>query len=231
MVIIMWLVKSKPAISSNITMPITSFSHVLCHCKCVTTGVNQYVFAQMTSCTMRYDVIYHPIPISSQYLKMWRVDSPNLTLDATCAVTVFPCLFLFLRLKEPQINIGRIDLVWAMPSGESREMTWYQQYSIQSRNQTLLSVNREFKILRLWTTTTVKDATAHDPNHGHVTVHFSRVVLRLWWVVELFHLVGTTENILLAFCRLGNSRISSFRKKVFNSPALSERGAKYVSCV
>ena len=210
-------------------MPTTSFSHVLCHRKCVTTGVNQYVFAQMTSCTMRYDVIYHPIPISSQYLKTWRVDSPNLTLYATCAVTVFPCLFLFLRLKERQINIGRIDLVWAMPSGESREMTWYQQYSIQSQNRTLLSVNREFKIPRLWTTTTVKDATAHDPNH--VTVHFSRVVLWLRWVVELFRLVGTTGNILLAFCRLGNSRILSFRKKVFNSPALSERGAKYVSFV
>ena len=120
MVIIMWLVKSKP-ISSNITMPTTSCSHILCHRKCVMTGVNQYVFAQITTCTMRYDVIYHPIPISSQYLKTWRVDSPNLTLYATCAVTVFPCLFLFLRLKERQINIGRIDLVWAMPSGESRE--------------------------------------------------------------------------------------------------------------
>ena len=74
-----------------------------------------------------------------------------------------------------------------------------------------------------------KHATAHDQNH--VTVHFSRVVQRLRWVVELFRVVATTENILLAFCRLGNSRISSFRKKVFNSPALSEREAKYVSFV
>ena len=89
--------------------------------------------------------------------------------------------------------------------------------------------NREFKIRRLRTTTTVKPATAHDQNH--VTVHFSHVVLRPRWVVELFRVVGTTENILLLFCRLGNSRISSFRKKVFNSPALSEREAKYVSCV
>ena len=71
--------------------------------------------------------------------------------------------------------------------------------------------NREFKILRLRTTATDKLATAHDQNH--VTVHFSRVVLRLRWVVELFRVVGTTENILLVFCRLGNSRISSFRKK------------------
>ena len=91
------------------------------------------------------------------------------------------------------------------------------------------SFNREFKIRRLRTTTTDKHATAHDQNH--VTVHFSPVVLRLRWVVELFRVVGTTENILLVFCRLGNSRISSFCKKVFNSPALSEREAKYVSCV
>ena len=90
-------------------------------------------------------------------------------------------------------------------------------------------INREFKIRRLRTTATDKYATAHDQNH--VTVHFSRVVLRLRWVVELFRVVGTTENILLVFCRLGDSRISSFLKKVFNSPALSETEAKYVSCV
>ena len=36
---------------------------------------------------------------------------------------------------------------------------------------------REFKIRRLRTTATVKYATAHD--QYHVTVHFSRVVLRL----------------------------------------------------
>ena len=38
-------------------------------------------------------------------------------------------------------------------------------------------VSREFKIRRLRTTATDKYATAHDQNH--VTVHFSRVVLRL----------------------------------------------------
>ena len=85
------------------------------------------------------------------------------------------------------------------------------------------ATNREFKIRRLWTT------AADDQNH--VTVHFSSVVLRLRGVVELFRIVGTTENILLVFCRLGNSRISSFRKNVFNSPALGEREAKYESCV
>ena len=37
--------------------------------------------------------------------------------------------------------------------------------------------NREFKIRRLRTTATDKHATAHDQNH--VTVHFSRVALRL----------------------------------------------------
>ena len=41
----------------------------------------------------------------------------------------------------------------------------------------LVVYNREFKIPRLRTTTTFKHATAHDQNH--VTVHFSRVVLRL----------------------------------------------------
>ena len=92
-----------------------------------------------------------------------------------------------------------------------------------------LSNSREFKIPPLRTTTMEKHATAHDQNH--VTVHFSRVVQRLRWVVELFRVVGTTENILVVFCRLGNSKISSFRKTVFNSPALSGREAKYVSCV
>ena len=33
-------------------------------------------FAQMTLRVMRYDVMYHPFPIKSQYLKTWGVDSP-----------------------------------------------------------------------------------------------------------------------------------------------------------
>ena len=28
-------------------------------------------FAKMTSCAIRYDVIYHPFAINSQYLKTW----------------------------------------------------------------------------------------------------------------------------------------------------------------
>ena len=35
--------------------------------------------------------------------------------------------------------------------------------------------------------------------------------------IDSVHVVATTENILLVFCRLGNSRISSFRKQVFNT--------------
>ena len=42
---------------------------------------------------------------------------------------------------------------------------------------TVAADNREFKIRRLRTTTTDKHDIAHDQNH--VTVHFSRVVLRL----------------------------------------------------
>ena len=75
---------------------------------------------------------------------------------------------------------------------------------------------RDFKIEWLRTTTTVKHATAHAQNH--VTVHSFRLVVRLRWLVELLRVGATTENIFLAFCRLGNSRIWSFRKKVFNSP-------------
>ena len=31
---------------------------------------------KMTSCALNYDIIYHPLPINSQYLKTWGVDSP-----------------------------------------------------------------------------------------------------------------------------------------------------------
>ena len=54
----------------------TSFSHILCHCKFVTIGVNKYFFAQMTWRAIYYDVIYHPFPINSQYLKTWGIVSP-----------------------------------------------------------------------------------------------------------------------------------------------------------
>ena len=35
------------------------------------------IFAQMTSCAMRYDIIYHLFAINSQYLKTLGVDSPT----------------------------------------------------------------------------------------------------------------------------------------------------------
>ena len=57
-------------------MPITSFSRVLRHRKFVAIGVNKCVFAPMTSCAARYDVIYHdPFAINCQYLKSWGVNS------------------------------------------------------------------------------------------------------------------------------------------------------------
>ena len=33
-------------------------------------------YAQMTSCAVRYDLIYHPFPINSQYLNTLEVNSP-----------------------------------------------------------------------------------------------------------------------------------------------------------
>ena len=104
---------------------------------------------------------------------------------------------------------------------------YYKKYMKMARCKSvpLYKANtREFKIRRLRTTTTVKHATAYDQNH--VTVHFSCVVLRLRWVVELFRVVGTTEDILLVFCRLGNSRISSFHKKSFQFTCFKWEGSE-----
>ena len=56
-------------------MPRTSFSCILCHHIFLMIGVNEYIFAQKTSCAVHYDVIYHPFPFNSQYLKTWGVDS------------------------------------------------------------------------------------------------------------------------------------------------------------
>ena len=46
-----------------------------------------------------------------------------------------------------------------------------------------------------------------------------RMIKTTWLFNELscFRVVATTENILLVFCGLGNSRISSFCKQVFNT--------------
>ena len=48
------------------------------HRKFVTISGQRVSLAQMTSYTMRYEVIYYPLPINSQYLKTWGVDSPGL---------------------------------------------------------------------------------------------------------------------------------------------------------
>ena len=37
-------------------------------------------YAQMTSCAVRYDAIYHPSPINAQYLNTSGVDSPESAL-------------------------------------------------------------------------------------------------------------------------------------------------------
>ena len=48
---------------------------VLCDHKFGDNRSQRVFFAQMTSCDVTYDVIYHPFPINSQYLKTWGVDS------------------------------------------------------------------------------------------------------------------------------------------------------------
>ena len=57
----MWLGGSKP-VRSNVTIPTTSFSRV-------------FFFTNDFMCRVHYDVINHPFPINSQYLKTWGVDS------------------------------------------------------------------------------------------------------------------------------------------------------------
>ena len=62
----MWSAGSKP-IRSNVTIPTTSFSRIF--------------FSQMTSCAVHYDIIYHPFPINSQYLKTCGVNSPHFVFE------------------------------------------------------------------------------------------------------------------------------------------------------
>ena len=69
-------------------------------------------------------------------------------------------------------------------------------------------INREFKIRRLRTKATGKYATAHDQNQSGLRRTFCS-----YFAVSVIQ----------------ESRL--FLKKVFNSPALSETEAKYVSCV
>ena len=48
------------------------------NCLCaINVDQNQRAFlAQLTSLVVRYDIIYHPFPINSQYLMTWGVNSP-----------------------------------------------------------------------------------------------------------------------------------------------------------
>lgn len=71
---------------------------------------------------------------------------------------------------------------------------------------------------------TDKHAIAHEQRH--VTAYFSRVILGLRWVVQLFRVASTTENILLTFCRFAYPRISFFSCKSLQSNSLELEGSK-----
>ena len=64
----MWLVGRK-LIKSNVVQHLFR-----AFCVIVNSGRSESTvsFAQMTSCAIRYDIIYHPFAINSQYLKTWR---------------------------------------------------------------------------------------------------------------------------------------------------------------
>ena len=84
------------------------------------------------------------------------------------------------RRNSPMVQFDRVSAqspYWLKMQAE----TWAMKRALRSSN------NGDFKIGWLRTTTTVKHATAHDQNH--LTAYFSRVVLRLQWVVELFRVV------------------------------------------
>ena len=68
----MWLLASKP-IRSNVTMPTTSFSHVLWRWE--SRGI--FCTNDIMCLQLYYDVIHHPCPINPNYLETWRVDSPE----------------------------------------------------------------------------------------------------------------------------------------------------------
>ena len=64
----MWLVGRK-LIKSNVVQ-----QHLFrAFCVIANSGWSESTvsFAQMTSCAIRYDIIYHPFAINSQYLKTW----------------------------------------------------------------------------------------------------------------------------------------------------------------
>ena len=118
------------------------------------------------------------------------------------------------KKRHPFVISGcrpRFSRLAASPLARARVHSPHYIWRKSETARSLYNNNREFKIRRLRTTTTDKHTTAHDQNH--VTVHFSRVVLRLRWVVELFRVVATTENILLVFCRPVTQESHLFVKK------------------
>ena len=66
----MWLVGSKP-IKSNVVQQ--HLFRAFCVIANSWRSESTVSFAQMTSCAIRYDVIYHPFAMNSQYLKTWGV--------------------------------------------------------------------------------------------------------------------------------------------------------------
>ena len=66
----MWLVGSKP-IKSNVEQQ--HLFRAFCVIANSWRSESTVSFAQMTSCSIRYDVIYHPFAMNSQYLKTWGV--------------------------------------------------------------------------------------------------------------------------------------------------------------
>ena len=94
---------SKP-ITSNVTVPTTSFLRVLCHCKFVTIGVNKYYLHYR--CSMSYDVIYDSFPINSQYLKTCEVLTALYMVVLLINQSVFHHLVIAVLKMLIQENLG-----------------------------------------------------------------------------------------------------------------------------
>ena len=91
----MWLVGSK-SIRSNFTIPTTSF-------------LRFFFLSQMRSCAVHCDIIYHPFPINTQYLKTWGGRQPwyrmNKTISKLYKTSTYQCIEGNIELLElPQVN-------------------------------------------------------------------------------------------------------------------------------
>ena len=98
-----------------------------------------------------------------------------------CFVCLFVCFFTCLSYRELHV-VKSLEQKFGPSQGhkflnffdKTSVIMWCPDIFIQ---YSVSLITREFKIRRLRTTATDKYATAHDQNH--VTVHFSRVVVRL----------------------------------------------------